>query len=268
MANLVIRTAEQTGFPCYVTLDACFSTGPAFLTFGEAVNDNGEQSVHLITRAKNNYVGYLVPEDSSEKTFREKDKVSLIKVFDFSERFGETEVMISGNLGTVRYFTWDLLWKPVGDIIRFVFVIDGDDRYILMCSDLTLPAGQIVTIYCYRPKVESMFRTLKHLIGGFCYHFRTKAFPDVGRGEDVRYCRPDENERKKFDLTLEAIERFVNLSGIALGLLQYLSLTRGSEVLGKYEGWLRTASSDCPSEGRCAECHSGGISVLSRQSSG
>ncbi|QTA93134.1 Uncharacterized protein dnm_092310 [Desulfonema magnum] len=64
MANLVIRTAEQTGFPCYVTLDACFSTGPAFLTFGEAVNDNGEQSVHLITRAKNNYVGYLVPEDS------------------------------------------------------------------------------------------------------------------------------------------------------------------------------------------------------------
>ncbi|WP_207678037.1 transposase [Desulfonema magnum] len=249
MANLVIRTAEDTGFPCYVALDAYFSTGPAFLTFKEAVNEKGEQSVHLITRAKNNYVGYLVPENSSEKKFQEKDKVSLAKVFGFSEWFGETEVMISGNLRTVRYFTWDLFWKPVRDIIRFVFIIDGDDRYILMCSDLTLSGGQIITIYCYRPKVENMFRTLKHLIGGFCYHFWTKAFPDVGRGEKIWLCRLSETERKKFDLTLEAIERFVNLSGIALGLLQYLSLTRGSEVLEKYEGWLRTASSDCPSEG-------------------
>ncbi|QTA87595.1 Uncharacterized protein dnm_036283 [Desulfonema magnum] len=74
MANLVIRTAEQTGFPCYVAPDAYFSAGPAFLTFKDTVNENGEQSVHLITRAKNNYVGYFVPEDSSKKNFRKKTR--------------------------------------------------------------------------------------------------------------------------------------------------------------------------------------------------
>ncbi|QTA87594.1 Uncharacterized protein dnm_036280 [Desulfonema magnum] len=46
--------------------------------------------------------------------------------------------MISGNLGTVRCLTWYLLWKPVGDIIRFIFITGGDARYILMCSHLTI----------------------------------------------------------------------------------------------------------------------------------
>ncbi len=138
MANLVLQTAVQLGFPCHVTLDAYFAVGPAFLIFGDAVNEKGEQLVHLITRAKSNYVGYVVPGDDSRKKFREDDKVRLREVFDSPGQFGETEVTTDGNVRTVRRLVRDLLWKPVGAVIRFVFVIDGDDRHILMCSDLTV----------------------------------------------------------------------------------------------------------------------------------
>ena len=56
MAYLVVQTALNMGCPCYVALDAYFSTGPAFLIFKAAVNDMGEQLVHIVTRAKDNYV--------------------------------------------------------------------------------------------------------------------------------------------------------------------------------------------------------------------
>jgi len=45
------------------------------------------------------------------------------------------------------------------------------------------------------------------------------------------------------------IERFVNLAGIAFGLLKYLAITHVSEIWVKYAGWLRTSSSGIPSEG-------------------
>jgi hypothetical protein len=48
--------------------------------------------------------------------------------------------------------------------------------------------------------------------------------------------------------TLETIERFVNLAAIALGLLQYLALTQGTQIWQSYHGWLRTYSSSVPSE--------------------
>jgi hypothetical protein len=46
----------------------------------------------------------------------------------------------------------------------------------------------------------------------------------------------------------EAIERFVNLASIALGLLQSLSLTQAAAIGKIYPGWLRTYSSAVPSE--------------------
>jgi hypothetical protein len=45
---------------------------------------------------------------------------------------------------------------------------------------------------------------------------------------------------------VQAIERHVNLAGIALGLLQHLG---PAKVWSSYPGWLRTYSSDVPSEG-------------------
>jgi hypothetical protein len=70
-----------------------------------------------------------------------------------------------------------------------------------------------------------MFFALKHWLGGFSYRFWSKAFPKLKRGQalDVTMCPPE--TRQKLAQTLDTIERFVNLAGIALGLLQYLALT-------------------------------------------
>ena len=196
MAHLVLKKAKQTGMLCYATLDAYFSVGPAFLIFKEAVNEKGEQWVHLITRAKDNYVGYFNPEDSS-KRFREEEKVYLIKIFDFPWLFEKMELTIYGHVKTVKYYCANLLWKPIKGLVRFVCVMDGEDRYILMCSDLKLSPIQIITIYSYRSKIEVMFLFLKHLLGGFCYHFWTKAFPKLKRGEKLQCIQPKHNNVTK-----------------------------------------------------------------------
>ena len=248
MAHLVVEKAKQTGCLCYSALDAYFSVGPMFQICKEAVNEQGQQWVHVITRAKDNYVAYMYDE-SPQKKFDEKKKVNLWSVFGCPELFEKAELTVYGKVKTIQYYYTDLLWRPINDFLRFVWIIDGEDRYILMCSDLLLPATQIITIYSYRSKVETMFLVLKHLIGAFCYHFWTKSFPKTKRGQSLNYSNLKPSERQKFDQAIEAIERFVNLAAIALGLLQYLALTHSGQIWEKYQGWLRTYSAEIPSEG-------------------
>jgi hypothetical protein len=247
MAHLVVGCAQQMGCPCYVALDAYFAPGPAFGIFQAAREDLGQPWVHLITRAKDNYVAYFDWGETQTK-FQDQDKFALMSIFRSPDIFEEAEVMIYGEYKKVAYYCANFLWKPMGGLIRFVWVIDGDHHYVLMCSDLQLCPTQIITIYSYRWKIEVMFFALKHWLGGFCYHFWTKAFPKLKRGDtfDITTCSSE--ARQHLAQTLETIERFVNLAGIALGLLQYLALTRGAQIWQSYHGWLRTSSSSVPSE--------------------
>lgn len=248
MAHLVVAKAKQTGCLCYVALDAYYSVGPIFQILKSAINEQGKRWVHVIVRAKDNYVGYTY-HDAPQKKIDEHKKVILWDIFDFPHLFQESELTIYGQLKTVRYYCVDLLWKPINDLIRFVCVIDGEGRYILMSSDLDLPATQIITIYSYRCKIEVMFLALKHLIGAFCYHFWTKSLPKMRRNKPLDYSSLSQSQIMKCDQAIEAIERFVNLGAIALGLLQYLALTKPTRIWQNYQGWLRTYPSDIPSEG-------------------
>lgn len=248
MARLVVQTVINMGCPCYVALDAYFSTGPAFLIFKATVNDMGEQLVHIVTRAKDNYVGFLDREFSDRK-FHEDDKIKLMDYFEFPEFFEKAELTIYGQVKTIEYCCLDLLWKPINDWVRFVCVRDDHSCYILMSSDLQLPATEIITIYSYRSKIEVMFLFLKHLIGGFCYHFWTKAFPKLKRGKKPDLSTFSKPDLEKVDRTVKAIEGFINLAGIAMGPLQYLAFTQTQAIWNSYQGWLRTRSSDIPSEG-------------------
>jgi len=247
MANLIIQSASKTGQLCYVALDAYFSTGPMFLIFKTALNDKGEQVVHVITRAKNNYVGFLDREFSNKK-YDDDDKFKLMDWFDFREFFTTVQLTIYNKSKTVEYFCIDLLWQPIGDFIRFVCIKDGSGKYVLMCSDLNLSPIDIITIYSYRSKIEVMFLFLKHLIGGFSYRFWTKSLPRLNRKSKVALYPSNKEGLQKVKQVAEAIEKFVNIAGIALGLLQYLALTRAGEIWNSYHGWLRTRSSDTPSE--------------------
>ena len=247
MAHLVVWSAQQMNALCYVALDAYFATGPAFGIFKAALHEAGQPWVHLITRAKDNYVAYF-DWGADHPEFQDQDKLSLISLFRFPELFEEADVTIYGESKRVSYYCVNCRWKPIEDLIRFVWVIDGENTYILMCSDLKLSPTEIITIYSYRWKIEIMFFALKHWLGGFGYHFWTRAFPKLKRGEtlDVMTCPPE--ARQQLAQTLDTIERFVNLAAMALGLLQYLALTHGTPIWHHYQGWLRTYSSSVPSE--------------------
>ena len=168
--------------------------------------------------------------------------------FEFPEFFHCLQITTYNKTKTVDCAVLDLLWLPIKDSVRFVCVKDGKNKYILMCSDLNLSAADIIKIYSYRSKIEVMFLYLKHLIGGFCYCFRTKRLPKISRKKTDEKPQMTASELKKAGRTLEAIERFLNLATIALGFLQYLSLTKPVEIWTGYHGWLRTRSSEYPSE--------------------
>ncbi len=134
-------------------------------------------------------------------------------------------------------------------LARFVLVIDGKNRYSLMCSDLELDPIQIITIYSFRAKIETMFFVVKHLLGAFSCHFRTKAHTVLKRGRDLDASALCEHQVERMQAAVGAIEAFVNLAAITPGLLRYLSLARGAKIRESYQGWLGTCSSDPPSEG-------------------
>jgi len=244
MAHLLILKASQLGQPCYATADSFYAVGPTFRTLSTAKDSSGQQLVHLITRAKNNTAAYFP--DGTGKC-RKREKVTITEVFTVPQHFDEADVMVGTETRTLKYCSIDLLWKPVETMLRFVLVIDGDGQYILVSSDLSLPPADIIRIYLYRAKIETTFLFLKHLLGGFHYRFWTKAMPKWSRkASPETYSLP--SDTKKLAATVLAIERHVNLAAISLGLLQYLALTRPAQIWRHYTGWLRTRSSEYPSE--------------------
>ena len=150
---------------------------------------------------------------------------------------------------TVSFLCLDLIWKPVGEMIRFVLVADGEDRFILMCSDLTLSPADIIRVYSYRFKIEVSFKMLKHLMGVFFYRFWTNAWPRIGKRTASNLSAVTDPSKKRLIMkTTNAIEGFVNFGCIAAGILQMISLNFHETIWKKYAGWLRTVTSTIPSE--------------------
>jgi len=248
MARLLLSIAKLTGRKCYATLDAYFAVGPSFLILKEQVNEQGEQLVHLITRAKDNTVAHFVPKDG-RKPHKKKDLVKLMEMFDHPLAFTTAELILYGKATTITYCCVDLFWFPIDSLLRFVLVQDGQQRFILMCSDLLLDPLTIIKIYGFRSKIEVMFAALKNLLGAFCYHFWTVSLPKRLRRVAQNSSQITEATRQHLISTLTAIERFVNLALIALGILHFFSLKATTAVWQSYNGWLRTYSSTLPSEG-------------------
>ncbi len=73
---------------------------------------------------------------------------------------------------TLRYYTIDLLWRPVGQLVRFVLVEHPTrGRMIVMGTDLSLGALELIACYGYRFKIEVAFKQALHTLGTYAYHF-------------------------------------------------------------------------------------------------
>ena len=253
MASMAVDLITGMNTSALLVLDAYFAVGPVFLVLKAATDSTGKRIAHLVTRAKSNVVAF---EDPPPKTGRRGaprkygDKVKLYDLFASKRnRFKYATVEIYKSSKTIRFLVLDLLWKPVKEKIRFVLVIDGDEQFILMSSDLSLSPENIILAYGYRFKIEVTFKVLKHLIGTFSYHFWTSVWPRIGNRtqSNLSGCF-DAYPRMLITQTINAIEGFVNFGCIATGILQLLSIKFHDTIWCRYRGWLRTISSSVPSE--------------------
>lgn len=166
-----------------------------------------------------------------------------------TDDFQTATLMLYGKEETVKYICTNLIWKPLGRKLRFVLVKTNEKSMILACSDLYMHPEKIIVAYSYRFKIEVSFKMLKHVIGGFCYHFWTAAMPKLSRFKTcVDFSKvTDKKEREKIISTMRAVEVYSFMSCIAMGILTIISLQLPNLVWGRFTGWLRTRSSETPS---------------------
>ena len=250
MAADLVSVLEK---PCLMVLDAFFSVGSVFKILKKAVDANGQRLVHIITRAKSNAVAYddpAVKAGGRGRPCKYGPKLKLMALFESqAEAFEQATIDLYGCCRTVSFLCLDLIWKPVGEKIRFVLVVDGSERFILMCSDLTLSAPDIVRAYSFRFKIEVSFKVLKHLMGAFYYRFWTSAWPRIGKRTVNDLSEVTDSRRQRLiQEAADAIEAFANFGCIATGILQIIALNFHETIWRKYAGWLRTITSTVPSE--------------------
>jgi hypothetical protein len=228
MAAMAVDLVKGLNRECIVVLDAYFAAGPVFLILKSLINSNGQRLVHIVTRAKRSFVGYGDPPPKTGKKGRPKKygkKVKLIKLFENKlNEFQEATIEIYRERKTIFFLCIDLLWKPIGEKVRFVLVIDGEENFILMCSDLTLSPQDIIKVYSYRFKIEVSFKVLKHLMGVFFYHFWTSVWPKIGKRVESDLSSLSVDSERLIAETTNAIEGFVNFGCIATGIIQIISL--------------------------------------------
>ena len=164
MAAMAAEVASVVGERCIIILDAYFAVGPVFRILRQTFDDQGNRLIHVVTRAKSNVVAYEDPLPGTGGRGRPRkygSKLCLINLFEsMPECFEATTLEIYGKCKEVSYLCLDLIWKPIGEKVRFVMVRDGSGKLILMCSDLTLSAPDIIRAYSYRLKLKSTSRCL------------------------------------------------------------------------------------------------------------
>ena len=252
MAAMAVDLVKGLNRECIIVLDAYFAAGPVFLILKSLLNSNGQRLVHIVTRAKRSFVGYGDPPAKTGKKGRPKKygkKLKLIKLFETKlNEFQEATIEIYRERKTVFFLCLDLLWKPIGEKVRFVLVIDGEENFILMCSDLSLSPQDIIKVYSYRFKIEVSFKVLKHLMGVFFYHFWTGVWPKIGKRVESDLSSLSVDAERLIAETTNAIEGFVNFGCIATGIIQIIALVFHDTIWKRYRGWLRTITSFIPTE--------------------
>jgi hypothetical protein len=253
MAAMAAAVVSALGKRCLLVLDAYFAVGPVFTILKQVRDDAGRRLVHIVTRAKSNVVAFSDAPPKTGARGRPRtygDKLKLIELFDTQPlRFEQVNIELYGQFKQVSFLCLDLFWKPVAEKVRFVLVADGSERFILIGSDLSLLARDMILAYSYRFKIEVSFKVLKHLMGAFFYRFWTHAWPRIGKATLSDLSEVTDQRRQKLIADVaNAIEAFVNFACIATGILQILALNFHETIWQRYMGWLRTVSSTVPSE--------------------
>ena len=216
---------------------------------------------HLVTRVRSNSVAF----QEARKPTRPKrgrpriygSKVILREVWRDTRRFTSAVSPVYQETGVMlSYYSLDLLWRPVGRVVRFVFVVHPSrGRIILMTSDTSMDPLQVIALYGYRFKIEASFKQALHTLGSYAYHFWMMDMQPIPRRSGNQYLHKQSRDyRRLVRRKMDAYHRYVQLGCIAQGLLQHLSLNFRTRVWRHFKSWMRTMKpSKPPSEAVVAQ---------------
>jgi hypothetical protein len=202
---------------------------------------------HLVAAVRSNAVAYEpvapsdVPKRGRPRLYGEKIKLKTLFadeasfVSAASPVYGEEDVVL-------RYRVIDLVWRPVGRLVRFVLVMHPTrGRKILLATDLSLSGLQVIELYGVRFKIEVGFKQAIYTLGTYAYHFWMSDMTPRSRRSGNQYLhRKSAPYREHVRRKLAAYHAHIQTGVIAQGLLQILALCSAATVWKRFGSWLRT----------------------------
>ena len=232
--------------PCYFVADAYYAAR-------KIVTGLLEQNNHLVTRMKSNAVAYTAHQQRGpRKRGRPRvygRKLKLKSLLEDPKGLQQANSPVYGERQVViQYKVRDLLWRPAGRLVRFVAVIHPTrGSCLLMCTDTSLAAIEIIRLYGLRFKIEHTFKQAVRLIGAFSYHFWMSDMKPVRRrGGNQHLHRASPEYRDAVRRKLHAYHVFIQAAVVCQGLLQYLAVAFPQRVWAYFGSWLRTIRPGIP----------------------
>lgn len=244
-----------------LVLDRYFLTVPLLMEW-KAYAGNYPDLLHIVTRAKKNCTAYERPgayKGRGRKPVR-GESIHLSDLFETAAAsFQTATIAIYGEKKEVRFLSKVYLWGSKWyQPLQFVLVEYDKKQSILVSTSLTLSPEDIIKAYGHRFSIEALFRELKQQLGGFCYHFWTKAVPKLDRYRRKGSSDPleqitDTKQQKRILEAIKATEGYVMLCSIAIGILQLLCLRYEGKLQVSAFRYLRTPSREVMSEASMME---------------
>ena len=259
LSNRSKRTLLDKMISLLATLEmegSYYFVADAYYANHKIVNGLLSDGHHLVSRVRSNAVAYTpyfhIGKKKKGRPRKYGDKIALKSLYNDESVMEEAPSPVYAEKDvTIRYSVHDLIWRSAGRIVRFVIVIHPTrGRCILMTTDTTLSAIDIIYIYGLRFKIEHAFKQAVHVLGSFSYHFWMKKMTPLKRRNGNQYLhRETRIYREQIMRKLAAYHAFVMAGIIAQGLLQYLSSKHSALVWQSFGSWLRTIRSGiAPSE--------------------